>query len=635
MLAAGLALCAAPGTADTALSYSNGTVGTTYLFKTFTDQTGLAMRLSPEKVAMLKGRTIKAIEMSTGTKRLENQKLFVGTDLKAPAYTQDFTLGRANKWISYELTTPYVISGDEPELFIGFTGTVTDSNVKPLSGDYAAALPGAGFALYGDQWRDIASLNVGCPNIRIILDGDQELTDAIVKPFAPDGYFRAAESLSFPSQILNFGNKAINGFTLEARIGQGEPKTLTFSDVIEPGASFDFTLPEYVCSEAGTQPVAVTVNVDGDADASDNAASTEVFFYPADMERAILLESFTGQKCGNCPRGHQNTDDAISAWKGPEIVQVYHHSGYQPDSFTMNADYDYTFFYKGGGGMYAPASMVNRLTNPESNIPVFNTSEDALTSAFQSAANKEPYVSLSMTSDYNEETRALAVHVEAYTHRALPAGGTKVLNVFICQNGMREEQSGVGITNFDHTFRGCLTATDYIAGFEGTPSDGAWGVARDFVPGSHAVLDLNTTLPEYIWSDYYTEATVKASPYSFDQCNKATDPANMYLIAYVATYDSDDDPNGHTVYNCVQVPLMNGAKAQGGFVGVDNLLAPEQALPAIRVNGNAVSTDAGAALEVYTLQGARVDAASLAPGIYLARATAASGAVRTSKIAIR
>lgn len=613
-----LAMTSLPATADTTLTYSNGESGSPTLYSTSSLATGQALHLSASKLAMLKGRTIKALEIVTGTKKVDNFRIIIGTDLNNPTYTQDATIGRAIRWINYDLTTPYTITGDEQDLYIGYTGTIqTGGTYELLSADLSTPIPAVGYALADGTWRDIAPLNVGCPNIRLILDGDMDFADLTLKPAQTDRYNQAGRSAAFPAQVYNFGTRTIDGFTATTKIGNGEPVSLTFNAAILPGQSFDFTLPEYVTDQAGEQPIEVTVTANDDADTGDNVYTAPVYFYPADMERSILLESFTGQACVMCPAGHEATASVLAAWDGPEVVQVEHHAGYKPDDFTMYQDAEYMFLY-GTASTYAPASCVNRLPYGNTGVPTFTTEAKTLQTTLQGATELEPYVSLSLSSNYNAETRALDIHVEAYPHRDLPDVQANVINVLLCQNSLSGDQVGVGETTFNHVFRGSLTGN-------------AWGVGRDFRAGHNEVLDINTTLPENIISDYWNTESAEdgdMSPYTH-----ATDPENMYLVAYVASY-KDNDVTGMRVYNCAQVPLVNGAKTQNGFVGISAPIV-EQAVPAIRVNGRNVTTDADASLNVFTLQGAAVPATDLAPGIYIARATSAQGVSTARKLVIK
>ena len=97
------------------------------------------------------------------------------------------------------------------------------------------------------------------------------------------------------------------------------------------------------------------------------------YFYPADMERNILIENFTSQTCSNCPTGHSTLHRVLEESGMKNLVQVSHHAGYEADRFTMKEDGEYCWFY-GAGTTFAPAVMFNRLTNTAvSSAPIVNT----------------------------------------------------------------------------------------------------------------------------------------------------------------------------------------------------------------------------------------------------------------------
>lgn len=555
LLTAVAALGIGLGASAATIGYSNGNQGRDYLFRTSTIETGLAIRLPQSKAQMLQGRKITAIQLAMGTKNaVDNQiTLFIGSALGTPVYTQTAKISSANKWLTFTLDQPYTISGNE-EIYLGYTATMMGVTYSPLSADKSMDLPGACFAYNGTAWADIAGDGHGCANIRAVLDDGADFTDLLIKPFKANGYFKAGQDYAFTTEVFNFGTQAMSNISLKANVGDGTPVTMTLDGEIAPGASKVVSIDQIKADADGVLPI--HINIEGsDDDASDNIASTDFYFYPQDMERAILLEGFTGQDCSNCPRGHKEINQVVDAWTGDEVVEISHHCGFQPDQFTMSEDYDYTYFYQ--GSMYAPAVSVNRQKNAEKNLPIFNCSVDGITDALYKAAEREPYVSLEANSTFNPETRKLHISVDVFTHRNLPSA-INAINVALCQNNIEAMQVNGG-SDYRHNavFRGCLTGN-------------SWGIGRDFVAGQSCTLEIDTILPEAIYSSYYTEANLAAKGYTEDMVTWPIDPDNMYLVAYVAAFD-ENDVNGHNIYNCVKIPL-GGSKTQGGHAGIEEML---------------------------------------------------------------
>ena len=80
-------------------------------FGTSTTQ-GQAIRLSGEKLDMMRGKQITGIHTAFGTRNLDALTFFVTTDLNGtPAVSEDMT-GASTSWRDFSFSTPYTI-GDE------------------------------------------------------------------------------------------------------------------------------------------------------------------------------------------------------------------------------------------------------------------------------------------------------------------------------------------------------------------------------------------------------------------------------------------------------------------------------------------------------------------------------------------
>ena len=131
MMALGLACTNATASK---FGYCKDELGRTNMFRMgSTDKQGLAIRLSHDKLQAMKGVTISGIEVAFGsrntdgksatlfiTKRLNNS---AGDDLIAE---KTVTITKAISWLQYDIT-PYTITGDEEELYIGYHETIGTS----------------------------------------------------------------------------------------------------------------------------------------------------------------------------------------------------------------------------------------------------------------------------------------------------------------------------------------------------------------------------------------------------------------------------------------------------------------------------------------------------------------------------
>lgn len=533
--------------------FSNGNCGRSNVARVGTTELqGQLIRLDSDKVKMLAGKTVTGVQAVLGSKNGSNLHLFIADNLDGEtlAETGVVSISKSNQWADYSFSTPYVVKGTEETLYVGFIYEIA-TTYSPLSYDFSQDSKGISFAYENDEWVDTYGTGFGMPNIRLVTSEDLDLADLMVKTFTPTGFMKVGNDYSdMTAQIVNLGSTAVKSFAAKVNVGNNVETTEHFNEVnIQPNETFDINLPKLIAADKGVQNVMVTVSdivfangATSDSDPSDNSSSEGVFFYGKDVNKRILLETFTGQACSNCPTGHRATHEALETLSsvGADIIEISHHAGYQADNFTMVEDGEYCFFYNNGGSTYAPAVMVNRWKNPHGTAPgpVFNTGTALIVEACTASMMQEPYVTLDMTSDYNAATREAQLKVDIHCHRK-PVG-TTVFNIMIAQDSILTYQTSGGS---DYVHNGVC---------RGTIGNNAWGfdITDKLVEGDTYTYTKTYTLPEAI------EST--AGRAMFLPLNVPTDAKNMKFVAYVAAFDAEN-ANANEVYNSAETPLMNRA----------------------------------------------------------------------------
>lgn len=614
------------------VGYSNGMCGRQYVFRAGSTTTqGMAIKLGPEKLSELRGRTISAIETAFGSRNTTGNKarLFIATDPadESPLREQEVTISNKGltQWVTIELDEPYTISGDEGALYIGYTAEI-ETRYLLLSADYSKSTEGVCFAYKDGEWADIYNMGVGCANVRAVVDDGEAFADLTLKSLGYGGYYQAGTPTEYSCQLLNFGTETVTGFDIEIRIGDDEPIIRKYeNESIAPGATFDVTLPEYAANGTGNLPITVSVgNVNGadDSDMSDNSRSETLFFYPEDMERNLLLEGFTGQDCAQCPTGH-NYINSFLRNTDQHVIEVMHHIGYYPDRYTTAEDGACLLFY-GNSNPSAPQFMMNRATiEVLGTEPVMYPSLDVLNTTANELARHQPYVSLKLNSEYDETTREAKIRLVVYAHNDLPAE-QNVLNVMVVQDSIVGYQANGG-NNYVHS-----------KVLRGTTTGNAWGklLPTGFAAGDSIVYEDTYTLPEAIYSSYWaTEDLLDAKGYTAEEVTIPTDTAQTYLVAYVGAY-GDENYNGHEVYNCTEVKLcQNVIKSDPNGIAT----APTDGSRDVRIKaeGRHIIVEGSNNYSIYNVTGKQVAADSeLQRGIYIVRATAGNKQT-TKKIVIR
>lgn len=627
-MAGALLLTSAAVSAQTVIGYSNVNANGKFERKSgvrfgSTEKQGMAFCLPASKAALLKGKKITSITTGFGSTQLENCTLFITNKLGAtPLYEQALTEPKT-KMVEFPLTTPVEITGET--LYIGYTFEAGTS-YKAMIYDQTNNLPaGYSWAYEDGNWIDVSQSGLGAPNLFIKLDGTADFTDLMMKPIKSAGeYFKAGTPATFTGQLYNFGTTTIQSFEITCQMGSGEAEVLTVTDAnLAPGATYDLVLPEVSTEQSGNLQMKVSlVNVNGaaDADITENVAQKDVYLYPSDMERKILVEVFTGQACGNCPAGHQVMASALAGIEG-EFIEVCHHSGYSPDYFTMAEDMEYTWFY--GESTYAPAAMFNRMpyeTGLTSPVFISNIASN-VKAAVNATLPTEPYVGVKLSNQFDKETRSGKLTVDLHTYK-LPNDAEHVLNVWLVQDGLVGSQTGAS-SNYVH---------NHV--FRGTISGGAFGYRVNLKEGEVFTHSFDYTIPDSIASSYYDVEKLPAAQRPMVMHEAVLE--NISLVAFVGGY-SQTDIMGHRVYNAASIPVTLN------YTGVEEApVATRRVALQPCGGGNVAVAGEHAGIKVYSMTGAvvaeyaaGVSAFSLPAGLYVARLLQTDGTVVANKLVVK
>lgn len=621
------------GNADAAtISYSKETINRVNTFRLgSTKMQGQVIRLSKAKLQALKGKTIDFAEFVVGSRNTTDKKLraFITTSLDAAPIAEDsVAISKAFARCKWTLSKPYTITGEEENLYIGYTAEIGTS-YKMLMSDGSYDIKGYNFAYQNGEWVDTYGLNRGSAQIFVNVADAPAYTDVIMGRSSFDGYFKVGDNCEFSARFINAGTAAINSFDAVVTVG-GNTSTQHVEGVnIKPKDAYSFKLSGVNSDEEGEQNINVEiahVNGSEDIDLSDNTVSGAPFFYPRDMERSILVEGFTGQDCSNCPSGHLVLNNALAS-SDESLIEVSHHAGFYPDMFTMQEDDAYRFYYNNPVSTYAPAVMVNR--NMDSSVgiaPVIEVDHNNILQLISHAAQSKPYVSLNLETQLDENTRELKVKFGIKPHTNLPEGDV-LYNVFLVQDSIYRSQTNGG-SNYLHNrvFRGAVTGN-------------SWGIlVDDLTPGKVYSWEKTVTIPDSIHSSYWTDDMIDkdgkmySGKYLLGQTNIEAILKNMTVVAYVAQYNKDDNTK-NIIYNCCEARLGQSYTQKGFGKTPSAAIRSMEEKPAvgIRVVDGRINVEGDYdKVSVFNLAGRQTDAsAQLAKGAYIIRVV--SGDKQTTK----
>ena len=350
-----------------------------------------------------------------------------------------------------------------------------------------------------------------------------------------ESYIKKGAEQTISCVVKNNGVRAISSYTISYSYGSESGNT-TITEKLPAGASMIYTLPITVApTTLGKYTLTVTVQPDDESDdvKGNNSVSGKQVVYDATYPRTMMIEQFTGQKCGNCPAGSNLMKSTLAAYED-KLVWAAHHYGYGDDALSVSKSSSYTAFFNDGGATYAPAMMIDRAQIPtfDDPGPAFFTGQ--LTAAVVKTASEVPaFVTVNMNRTYNAESRTMNLTVTGNT--LMPMENAR-MNVFVVQDSLIATQSGGG-SNYVHNraVREILTAT--------------WGDGITFDADGNYSMEFSYVIPD----------SIESISSSYKNIKFGCVPENMEVQAFVTEYNSD--VNDRQVQNAAKVSMVPGEEA--------------------------------------------------------------------------
>lgn len=194
-------------------------------------------------------------------------------------------------------------------------------------------------------------------------------------------------------------------------------------------------------------------------------------FVPPPPGQKVLLEEFTGAKCGNCPDG---TAIALSidSLYAPQVISIGIHVGSYAVPNPSGTKYRYDFRSATGSELdqaFGPAEikgMPNGMVNRLSVNGQYLLSKDAWRDVVDSVLRRKPKLTLAIANSYNDGTRMLTT--TATVHYLAKGDSTHQLALYITEDSIvtwqhyyPPEGGSVDIPEYvhRHALRGSMNGT--------------------------------------------------------------------------------------------------------------------------------------------------------------------------------
>jgi len=228
---------------------------------------------------------------------------------------------------------------------------------------------------------------------------------------------------------------------------------------------------------------AIILNMEADTTLMDT--SYMVGEIPAKQDKIVVIEEFSGVACVNCPQGAKKVEEIIEAYPGRVISTTMHAGGFaepfanSQEDFAIDETEDLNTFFTVSG---YPAAVIDRAIfdgQAQEAIAANLTSWEVFT---EERLQLETPVNLTVTMEYNDETRRLKARVEAVYTNTVEA--EHKLSVFLVESGIIDLQDDIDLGlvedyEHNHVVRDMLTASRGIVLYEGIKEAGLM-VVREF-----------------------------------------------------------------------------------------------------------------------------------------------------------
>ncbi len=316
------------------------------------------------------------------------------------------------------------------------------------------------------KWEE--STKTGMLSIELVIESEnlpgKDLS--IVSVTSPVTPVKAGSELGFDINLQNLASEYVDGFDIAYSIDNTEQNTIHMDTGLSYGEKTTARLT--LDSDALTPDVAHTLTItaicEGDDVEGNNEKTIPVGTYTQSVDRRVLIEEFTTEQCGNCPRAINTLEQCHKAGYGDRMAVVAHHVGYGEDWLTREEDIANIWFYDptGKSGTFAPAVMLDRTvlegeTVPVNSIGYFNDFEPVL----QNAIDIPAFVTVSVIPEIDTEAGMLRATVSAEKLPVFDAASESPrFTVYVVEDGiLHHNQAGISSDSFTHShvFRKCMT----------------------------------------------------------------------------------------------------------------------------------------------------------------------------------
>lgn len=476
--------------------------------------------------------------------------------------------------------SPYEITGEA--FYVGYE----------FKGETAAMAVGDSYDTNGN-WTDLGSgwvnnaTNAVSPDkalaIALRVEGDALPMDAALTG-VNNVAVRSGNSFQMTGRILNLSAEKITNVRVAPALTARKRSSLTSNRPLVSVAKITVDHDAIV----GTEPVSYTmrlVSVNGEADAyaGNNSQSAYVLFPNTEAVKRVVMEEFTGIKCGYCPRGIVGIRTCHERF-GDKFIAIAKHCYSGTPSELQASTYNYNI----GGGF--PKCIIDRRYQCD-----------------PGPTKAPPYVSAQLGAGCSAGVDLEAVFPEDGDGSQIDVRATAQF-----LSSYSNSQFRFAFAILEDSVKGYTQANNYygssaqMGGFEKLPSHAAINLDHVARAGFGVLNGIENSIPANV-DEFHTVT----------YATKLDIPTNVQSKDYLRVVVLLLDTSTGRIDNAAEVAYVK----TGSLSAIRDLKADSPA-PDVEIrNGKVVADGFDGTIQVYSVNGMRLANDSLAHGIYIVRLT--------------
>lgn len=493
---------------------------------------GSALFFDAAYMSAYKGCRLTEVKIGVSDKTTDGAiTIFLSHALGEEPFYKETVDASKKKWNTFKLATPYVVDGTD--LCIGYTindaKNVCYGNALVHNREYILDKDGA-WAEYDDTYSAslLATLSGDMPEHNVRLGAT----------YIPE-YVRTGEVMDVFGDFQNLGASTVKSLTFALYDGDKEICEERVGDLnVAPRRAGSFVLSTMKLDATGSHTLRLrikAVNDGADAVETDNWTEAQsVMCRDSYVQRKVLLELFSTERCTGCPKAHLAIDEVTPDM--PDLVEVGHHAGFYTDQFTIDESVAYEWFYP-SYHVFAPAMLIDRMDMRNAfpslfkyETPIMSASATNLKVLYALEQKRPALVTVDLTADWNPSSRSLGIDVSGEQLLPIATPDSLRLYVFLTEDSLYSESQAGASSGFYHR---------HVPRKSLTP---AWGEKVDVTAGYNRHFDVTL--------------------------NDEWDEKHMRVVAFVANYNSTN-PCDCSVLNAAKRDII--AKTSGiGSISQDS-----------------------------------------------------------------